>query len=53
VPTIFEGLGYGPVVAADLAGLSTTATPLSVLRRRPMPESLTAAQLTDRFHAGT
>jgi RNA-directed DNA polymerase len=51
VRTIFEALGYGSAVAADLAGLTTTATPLAVLRGRPLPDSPTAAQLTDRFHA--
>jgi RNA-directed DNA polymerase len=51
VRAIYEALGYVPAVAADLAGLSTTATPLAVLRSRPMPDSPTAAQLTDRFHA--
>jgi hypothetical protein len=51
VRAIFETLGYPPAVARDLAGLTTTATPLSVLRSRPMPAAPTAAQLTDRFHA--
>jgi retron-type reverse transcriptase len=51
VRAIFEAVSYGPAVAADLAGLCTTATPLAVLRRRPMPDSPTAAQRTDRFHA--
>jgi RNA-directed DNA polymerase len=51
VRAIFEALGYGSAVAADLAGLTTTATPLAVLRSRPLPDSPTAAQLTDRFHA--
>ena len=51
VRAIYKGLGYWPAVAADLAGLSTTATPLAVLRSRPMPSSPTGAQLTDRFHA--
>lgn len=51
VRAIFAALGYPAAVAADLAGLTTTATPLSVLRGRPMPTSPTAAQLSDRFHA--
>lgn len=51
VRAIFEALGYGPAVARDLAGLTTTAAPLRVLRSRPMPSMPTASQLTDRFHA--
>jgi RNA-directed DNA polymerase len=51
VRAIFDALGYPPGVARDLAGLTTTATPLPVLRSRPMPASPTASQLSDRFHA--
>jgi hypothetical protein len=51
VRAIFNALGYSAAVARDLAGLTTTATPLAVLRSRPMPTAPTAAQLTDRFHA--
>ena len=51
VQAIFSSLGYPPAVARDLAGLTTTATPFSVLRNRPLPATPTAAQLTERFHA--
>ncbi len=51
VAGIFAALGYRPDVARDLAGLTTNATPLAVLRGRPMPSSPTPAQLSDRFYA--
>jgi hypothetical protein len=51
VRAIFDALGFAPAVARDLAGLTTTVTPLSVLRSRPLPASPSADQLTDRFHA--
>jgi RNA-directed DNA polymerase len=51
VRAIFDALGYRSAVAADLAGLTTIATPLAVLRSRPMPSAPTSAQLDDRFYA--